>query len=267
MAQSRVLEVGFSDGKTFRIPFELMRVYSPSAEVQGHGPGAGGAADRQARGRADGARAGRQLRGAADASPTATTPASSPGTTSTSSARSRPSSGRSTRSAWPRPAPAATSRCRRRPLPPPPAAIRIEPARERNPLRLRHGRRDDKAARVRGVFDSVAPKYDLMNDLMSLGLHRAWKAYTVAVANVRPGDRVLDLAGGTGDLARAFAAPGGRSRRRRPHRHQRGDAAPGPRPPARRRQGAADRALRCRDAAVRRAARSTSSASPSACAT
>jgi demethylmenaquinone methyltransferase/2-methoxy-6-polyprenyl-1,4-benzoquinol methylase len=66
-----------------------------------------------------------------------------------------------------------------------------------------------KAERVRGVFDSVAPKYDLMNDLMSLGLHRAWKAYTVAVANVRPGDKVLDIAGGTGDLARAFAGPAG----------------------------------------------------------
>jgi demethylmenaquinone methyltransferase/2-methoxy-6-polyprenyl-1,4-benzoquinol methylase len=62
-----------------------------------------------------------------------------------------------------------------------------------------------KAQRVRGVFDSVASKYDVMNDLMSMGLHRAWKAYTVAVANVREGDRVLDLAGGTGDLARAFA--------------------------------------------------------------
>ena len=66
-----------------------------------------------------------------------------------------------------------------------------------------------KASRVRGVFDSVAPKYDLMNDIMSLGLHRAWKAYTVAVANVRPGDKVLDLAGGTGDLARAFVGPAG----------------------------------------------------------
>ena len=66
-----------------------------------------------------------------------------------------------------------------------------------------------KAERVRGVFDSVAPKYDVMNDLMSLGLHRLWKAYAVAVARVRPGDVVLDIAGGTGDLARAFAGPAG----------------------------------------------------------
>ena len=63
-----------------------------------------------------------------------------------------------------------------------------------------------KASRVRGVFDSVASKYDVMNDLMSMGLHRAWKAYAVAVANLRDGDRVLDIAGGTGDLAKAFAA-------------------------------------------------------------
>ncbi len=63
----------------------------------------------------------------------------------------------------------------------------------------------EKAHRVRGVFDTVADKYDLMNDVMSLGLHRVWKAYTVAVANARPGDRVLDIAAGTGDLTRAFA--------------------------------------------------------------
>ncbi len=62
----------------------------------------------------------------------------------------------------------------------------------------------DKVDRVRGVFDSVASRYDVMNDLMSAGLHRAWKAYTVAVAALRDGDRVLDIAGGTGDLARAF---------------------------------------------------------------
>jgi demethylmenaquinone methyltransferase/2-methoxy-6-polyprenyl-1,4-benzoquinol methylase len=63
----------------------------------------------------------------------------------------------------------------------------------------------EKAGRVRRVFDSVASRYDLMNDLMSMGLHRAWKHYTVTVANVREGERVLDIAGGTGDLARAFA--------------------------------------------------------------
>ncbi len=63
----------------------------------------------------------------------------------------------------------------------------------------------DKAKAVRGVFDSVASKYDVMNDLMSVGMHRAWKAYTVLVANVKDGQRVLDIAGGTGDLALAFA--------------------------------------------------------------
>jgi len=63
----------------------------------------------------------------------------------------------------------------------------------------------DKASRVRGVFDSVASRYDLMNDVLSGGLHRVWKAYAVAVANVQVGDKVLDVAGGTGDLARAFA--------------------------------------------------------------
>lgn len=63
----------------------------------------------------------------------------------------------------------------------------------------------EKASRVRGVFDSVASRYDIMNDVMSMGMHRAWKAYTVAVANLKPGERVLDIAGGTGDLSRAFA--------------------------------------------------------------
>ena len=63
----------------------------------------------------------------------------------------------------------------------------------------------EKASKVKGVFDSVASKYDVMNDLMSMGLHRAWKAYTVAVANLKTGQKVLDIAGGTGDLSRAFA--------------------------------------------------------------
>jgi demethylmenaquinone methyltransferase/2-methoxy-6-polyprenyl-1,4-benzoquinol methylase len=69
----------------------------------------------------------------------------------------------------------------------------------------------DKARHVRGVFDSVAPKYDVMNDLMSMGLHRAWKAYTVMVANLQEGDRALDIAGGTGDLALAFSKRVGKS--------------------------------------------------------
>jgi demethylmenaquinone methyltransferase/2-methoxy-6-polyprenyl-1,4-benzoquinol methylase len=71
---------------------------------------------------------------------------------------------------------------------------------------------DEKAKRVRGVFDSVAGKYDLMNDLMSVGLHRLWKRFAVNATGLRPGAHVLDLAGGTGDLARLFAdrvGPGG----------------------------------------------------------
>jgi len=65
-----------------------------------------------------------------------------------------------------------------------------------------------KAARVGEVFSRVAGRYDLMNDLMSFGLHRLWKAFTVSIARVRPGERVLDVASGSGDLARAFAARG-----------------------------------------------------------
>ena len=63
---------------------------------------------------------------------------------------------------------------------------------------------DQKAKKVAEVFDSVASKYDIMNDLMSGGLHRLWKASTVRAAGVRPGMKVLDIAGGTGDLAKAF---------------------------------------------------------------
>ena len=63
----------------------------------------------------------------------------------------------------------------------------------------------EKARKVAGVFDSVAPRYDLMNDLMSAGMHRAWKAFTVAIAGIRTGERVLDVASGSGDLARVFA--------------------------------------------------------------
>ncbi len=67
----------------------------------------------------------------------------------------------------------------------------------------------EKARRVAGVFDSVASRYDLMNDLMSGGLHRLWKRFAIGRAGVRPGQRVLDVAGGTADLAREFARRAG----------------------------------------------------------
>jgi demethylmenaquinone methyltransferase/2-methoxy-6-polyprenyl-1,4-benzoquinol methylase len=70
----------------------------------------------------------------------------------------------------------------------------------------------EKAAKVAEVFHSVAGKYDLMNDLMSAGLHRVWKAYTLSVSGARPGMKILDIAGGTGDLARAFAHRVGHAR-------------------------------------------------------
>ena len=63
----------------------------------------------------------------------------------------------------------------------------------------------EKAQRVAGVFSSVARKYDVMNDLMSLGLHRLWKRFAIEISGVKPGERVLDVAGGTADLASAFA--------------------------------------------------------------
>jgi len=64
---------------------------------------------------------------------------------------------------------------------------------------------EEKARRVRGVFDSVVQRYDLMNDLMSAGTHRIWKRFTLALANLHPGQRALDVAGGTGDLAAGLA--------------------------------------------------------------
>ena len=67
----------------------------------------------------------------------------------------------------------------------------------------------DKARKVAQVFHSVAAKYDVMNDLMSGGMHRLWKAFTIAQAGIRPGFKVLDIAGGTGDLAKAFSDQAG----------------------------------------------------------
>jgi demethylmenaquinone methyltransferase / 2-methoxy-6-polyprenyl-1,4-benzoquinol methylase len=71
---------------------------------------------------------------------------------------------------------------------------------------------ENNAQKVRRVFDAVAERYDVMNDLMSLGLHRAWKAFAISIARPRPGERVLDIATGSGDLAAALSRkvlPGG----------------------------------------------------------
>src|SRR5271169_6200530 len=71
----------------------------------------------------------------------------------------------------------------------------------------------DKAARVRSVFTSVAGKYDVMNDLMSFGAHRLWKQFTLSLTGLRPGQRALDVAGGTGDLAAGMLRQVGKSGR------------------------------------------------------
>jgi len=71
----------------------------------------------------------------------------------------------------------------------------------------------EKKSRVRGVFDSVAPRYDLMNDVMSGGLHRLWKRFTLAKTGLRPGQRALDVAAGSGDLAAGLARQVGKSGR------------------------------------------------------
>ena len=76
---------------------------------------------------------------------------------------------------------------------------------------------EEKEARVHGVFASVASRYDVMNDLMSAGIHRLWKHDTMARVNPQPGERLLDVAGGTGDLAKAFLDRADRAGKRRAH--------------------------------------------------
>ena len=71
--------------------------------------------------------------------------------------------------------------------------------------------KEEKASHVKDVFDSVSNSYDVMNDLMSVGLHRLWKKYTIEKASVKKGYQVLDLAGGTGDLAKVFTKQVGES--------------------------------------------------------
>ena len=108
-------------------------------------------------------------------------------------------------------APAAAAPAERTPLAgtPPAQAAAAPTADDATHFGFQAVPRQAKAQRVRGVFDSVAARYDVMNDLMSGGLHRLWKRFTIEQADVRPGMRVLDVAGGTGDLARAFTRRAG----------------------------------------------------------
>ncbi len=81
-----------------------------------------------------------------------------------------------------------------------------QPGGDRASFGFREVAEDEKASLVKGVFDSVAPNYDLMNDLMSAGVHRVWKSHLIDRLNPRPGEVLLDVAGGTGDIAAAFLA-------------------------------------------------------------
>lgn len=81
----------------------------------------------------------------------------------------------------------------------------VKPAEDRTHFGFEQVPTADKARRVGAVFDSVADHYDLMNDLMSFGLHRLWKRFTLGQTGLRPGGRALDIAGGTGDIARGLA--------------------------------------------------------------
>jgi demethylmenaquinone methyltransferase/2-methoxy-6-polyprenyl-1,4-benzoquinol methylase len=215
---SRVLEIGFDDGHVFRLPCEYLRVYSPSAEVRGHGPGQ------------EVLQVGKRdvgITAIESVGHYALRPSFSDGHDSgiyswdypTTSACASRNCGSATSRASPTPARRATRHeDGNERAGPPQARISPEarsaegrPMSERTHFGYEQVAPDEKTRRVRGVFDSVASKYDVMNDLMSGGLHRLWKRFAVDVSGVREGGRVLDLAGGTGDMARLYAKAVGAS--------------------------------------------------------
>ena len=185
---SRVLDVTFDDGASFSLPVEYLRVFSPSAEVRGHGPGQ------------------EVLQvGKREVNITAIEPVG------VYAVKFVFSDGHDTHLLLGLPA-----RARHQ------AGFELEvlPRTDRAGKGLARQMTDDKttnfgyrqvpegekARRVGEVFESVAPSYDLMNDLMSLGLHRVWKRFALEMSGVRAGSRVLDVASGSGDLALAFAS-------------------------------------------------------------
>ena len=204
---SRLLELTFADGSSYRLPYEFLRVYSPSADVRGHGPGQ------------ETLQVGKREVTITDVEAVghyAIRPKFSDGhDTGIYSWDYLHELGERQEPMWQQylermraagasREPDANRRRRRRQRTP--AVTDTEAMSEQTDFGYEQVAPEEKTRRVRGVFDSVATRYDLMNDLMSLGMHRAWKRFTIAASGVRPGARVLDVAGGTADLARLFAA-------------------------------------------------------------
>lgn len=213
-SQSKRLELAFDDGSRYTLPFEFLRVYSPSAEVRGHGPGQ----ETLQQGKRDvdivNISQSATMR-SSRCSPTATTAGCTRGTTCTRSPATRKSCGRPTsRRSSAAAARATPPRHPRRPRAAHPAAA-INTEHIMSDKTTHFGfetvAEEVKEKKVAEVFSSVAQKYDVMNDLMSFGLHRVWKHFTIQISGVREGDRVLDVAGGTADLSLAFARKVGRT--------------------------------------------------------
>ncbi len=214
--------------KPIRLPFELLRVYSPSAEVRGHGPGQ----ETLQTGKRDVTITSIERVGNYALQPTFSDGHSTGlyswdllyDIATRQDELWREYLDKLAAAGVDRDAPDGCSRRAARALSPlirfapdSPAVMRAQPFRIRertNAMSKTHFGfqtvdEQEKAQKVAGVFHSVAANYDLMNDLMSGGLHRAWKMFTIAQANVRPGFKVLDIAGGTGDLSKAFAKQAG----------------------------------------------------------
>ena len=209
--KSRMLELSYENGERYELSCEYLRVFTPSAEARGHGPGQ------------EVLQTGKRAVDIERIEPvgtyalrfvfrTGTTAASIPGTCSTTWPCTRTSCGRNISPSSRHRESRAISTRRRKP-PAAAAAANITDAMKNDTTHFGYEavEESEKARRVADVFDSVANRYDLMNDLMSGGMHRLWKSFAIQRSGVREGSRVLDVAGGTGDLSLAFAKKVGKS--------------------------------------------------------
>ena len=165
--RSRELELCYANGESYRLSGEYLRVHSPSAEVMGHGPGE------------EVLQSGKLNVGISDIRPVGHYAVQLVFDDGHDTGYNAP------------------------PLTPTGNGAMSD--KETTDFGYRKVEKQDKAGLVAGVFDSVAARYDLMNDLMSGGVHRLWKRFTIELSAVRKGHAVLDIAGGTGDLAAQFA--------------------------------------------------------------